>query len=81
MEHTFAQYDAAELTSVVDFLLHHTAVCRSQGEIRQTFTAPAAIAAPEPAPAMPDTFMPTPPRNTWNDQDFVPAARYRVAAE
>ena len=79
MEHTFAQYDAAELTSVVDFLLHHTAVCRSLGEVRQTFTAHTPIAVP--ASAMPDPFMPTPPRNTWNDQDFVPAARYRVAAE
>ncbi|MEQ1782670.1 MAG: DUF262 domain-containing protein [Hyphomonadaceae bacterium] len=79
MEHTFAQYDAAELSSVVDFLLHHTAVCRSLGEVRQTFTTHTQIAAP--APAMPDPFMPTPPRNTWNDQDFVPAARYRVAAE
>ncbi len=73
MEHTFAQYDSAELTSVVDFLLHHTAVCRSLGEQRETYS-------PEPS-AQPAPVMPPPPRHTWHDTEAVPAARYRVAAE
>lgn len=73
MEHTFAQYNAAELSSVVDFLLHHTAVCRSLGEIPQQ-DVPA-------VPALPAPVMPPPPRHTWNDNEAVPAARYRVAAE
>ncbi len=77
MEHTFARYDAAELSSVVDFLLHHTAVCRSLGEVRQTFTAPASI----PVPALPEPAMPPPPHPAWIDHHAVPAARYRVAAE
>ena len=78
MEHTFAQYNAAVLSSVVDFLLHHTAVCRSLGEARQTFMAPPQASVPSQTAPMPD--MP-PPRHTWNDSDAVPAARYRVAAE
>lgn len=73
MEHTFTQYDDAELSSVVDFLLHHTAVCRSLDEIRQAYTPP--------VPALPAPVMPPPPRHTWNDNEAVPAARYRVAAE
>lgn len=73
MEHTFAQYDAAGLSSIVDFLLHHTAVCRSLGEQRQAYTPDAS--------AMPAPVMPPPPRHTWHDTEAVPAARYRVAAE
>lgn len=74
MQHTFAQYSAEGLRSVVDFLLHHTAVCRSLAEQAQGYT-PATPALP--APAMP----PMPSRPVWNDNDPVPAARYRVAAE
>jgi hypothetical protein len=78
MEHTFAAYDLADLRSMVDFLLHHTGVCRSLAEQRQ----------PD-APVVP--ALPAPSRSAWNDNDptpayssapaYAPAARYRVAAE
>ncbi len=78
MEHAFANYDLHELRSIVDFLLHHTAVCRSLADARQP-VLPAVPALPAPAPQ----------RSAWNDNDPVPApapvsapaARYRVAAE
>lgn len=53
MEHTFAQYRGEQLHSIVDFLLHHTAVCRSLAEPRPAFnpsTAPSLA-----APAMPQS--------------------------
>lgn len=75
MEHIFSAYSVAELRSITDFLLHHTAMVRSLGEQRAP-VAPAAPALPAPSAG-----------NAWNDNDPVPAyrqapaARYRVAAE
>ena len=95
LEHAFTAYDLHDLRSIVDFLLHHTAVCRSLAPVQQQ---------PEPyAPPLPALPAPTPHRNAWNDNSPVPspyavpqpaftpapkpapvsapAARYRVAAE
>lgn len=85
MEHTFAQYRAEDLNSVVDFLLHHTAVCRSLAEPRPAFDPSIAPALPQPAPvaytpvahtpaayANPrqHQFTPEPPApSLWNDND------------
>lgn len=89
LEHVFAAYKLHDLRSVVDFLLHHTAVCRSVAPLQQQ-TEPN-------APSLPALPAPTPHRNAWNDNFAVPqpaftpapkpapvsapAARYRVAAE
>ncbi len=84
MEHTFAQYKAAQLSSIVDFLLHHTAVCRSLGEVRQTAATSASVSTSLPAlpaPASPTAPMPPPAHPVWANHNAVPAARYRVAAE
>jgi hypothetical protein len=72
MEHTFASYSADELRSIVDFLLHHTAMVRSLAHQQQPIVStPPALPAPVTAPDRP----------IWNDNEPVPAARYRVAAE
>lgn len=74
MQHTFDAYSAEDLRSIVDFLLHHTAVCRSLGDqLPANLPMSAPMATPIPAP------MPSHP--VWNDNTAVPAARYRVAAE
>lgn len=92
MEHAFADYELSDLRSIVDFLLYHTAVCRSLADQHQP-DMPPMPALPAPAPA--------PRRSAWNDNDPMPAsgpasapvfaptpayapapaARYRVAAE
>jgi Protein of unknown function DUF262 len=71
MQHTFDAYSAEDLRSIVDFLLHHTAVCRSLGEQSQ----------PQPQIAAPSIPASMPSQPMWNDNEPVPAARYRVAAE
>ncbi len=96
LEHAFAAYDLHDLRSIVDFLLHHTAVCRSLATEQQP-PAPY-MPMPSAAPALPP---PAPHRNAWNDNApapspfsvpqpapvpaykpvSAPAARYRVAAE
>jgi len=84
MEHTFAQYKAAQLSSIVDFLLHHTAVCRSLGEVRQTAATSMSVSTSLPAlpaPDVPTAPMPPPAHPVWANHSAVPAARYRVAAE
>jgi len=71
MEHALSNYSQADLRSIVDFLLHHTAVVRSIAEPRPTFAPPPSFPA-----------MATPPRPTWNEPEPVMAsARYRIAAE
>jgi hypothetical protein len=74
MEHAFSNYAPDELRNIIDFLLHHTAMVRSLAHQQQPIvvTAPA-LPAPAPAPEL--------HRPLWNDNDPVPAARYRVAAE
>ena len=86
MEHAFAAYAVEELRSIVDFLLHHTAVCRSI-EVQHQHQ-------PD-TPTVPALPAPRPHRGAWNDNDpvfasapipaptpaYAPAARYRVAAE
>lgn len=59
MEHTFAHYRPEALHSIVDFLLHHTAVCRSLAEPRPAF-APA-VDAPMPGMAAYNAAMPSMP--------------------
>lgn len=60
MEHTFTQYRAEGLSSIVDFLLHHTAVCRSLSEPRPAF-APPAMAPSVAAPSLGAPALPAPP--------------------
>lgn len=71
MEHAFANYSPADLRSIVDFLLHHTAMVRSLAHQHQPMISVPALPAPATAPDRP----------LWNDNDPVPADRYRVAAE
>lgn len=77
MEHVFSGYSDAEVRSMVDFLLHHTALVRSLSEPQPQVVAPNAPSLPASAN----------PASAWNDNDpvpqpaYVPAARYRVAAE
>jgi hypothetical protein len=71
MEHAFANYALDELRSIVDFLLHHTALVRSLAHQQQPEISVPALPAPATAPDRP----------FWNDNDPVPADRYRVAAE
>ena len=89
LEHAFAAYNLHDLRSIVDFLLHHTAVCRSLVAVQQQQPAPSYV------PSLPALPAPTPHRNAWNDNVpapapmpeykpapvSAPAARYRVAAE
>lgn len=79
MEHAFSLYSPDVLVSIVDFLLHHTAVCRSVAE--QDQPAVAHMAQSAPSLSAPQPTRPAFSGNTWNDNDPVPAARYRVAAE
>jgi len=85
MEHCFSGYSAADLSSIVDFLLHHTAMVRSLGHQH----VPAQAAPTVPVPALPAPSLASPAHAApqqpsfssplWNDP--VPADRYRVAAE
>ncbi len=68
LEHAFAAYDLHDLRSIVDFLLHHTAVCRSLATVHQ----PAAPDMPF-APSLPALPAPTPYRAAWNDNSPVPS--------
>jgi hypothetical protein len=68
MEHAFSNYTAGGLRSIVDFLMHHTAVVRS-------------VAEPHPAYASIPPALPAPARQMWNDEPVSAAARYRLAAE
>ncbi len=95
MEHCFSGYSDADLRSIVDFLLHHTAVVRSLAHQHAPIYAPPAVPAPTlsaPSLASPSRPMPQPPAPErpmperpslatplWNDP--VPADRYHVAAE
>jgi hypothetical protein len=74
LEHAFSAYQIDDLRSIVDFILHHTAVCRSVGDVAMQPSASsyATVGAPLPAPTFGPRPAPALSAPAWTEQGFSP---------